>query len=377
MTPSELVLLGLVAERPRHGYELEEVIAARGMREWTEIGFSSIYYVLGKLRERGLVSEAPEPSARGKPRKVYAPTPAGLRELAAAAEAAIGQLQPVYSALLVGLANEPLLPRHRLIAALKARQRALDERITAVRTATLAQAEVPGFVTAIFDYSLGQLEAERRWLGHYLGGKTVTAYDVKKEFKLYYAPRNTDWEIVDVPPMRYLGIDGAGDPNTAKSYSDAVKALYSIAYTLRFSRSERSFTVGPLEGLWWADDPTTFVTRKKEAWNWTMLISLPPWITDSDIESAKQSAMAKKKLPAMERVRAVSLSEGPSAQLLHIGPYDEEGPKLAQLHNEFLAKHGLEFSGTHHEIYISDPRRTKPAKLKTVLRQPVKPATPK
>ncbi|HZH02131.1 MAG TPA: GyrI-like domain-containing protein [Myxococcaceae bacterium] len=374
MTPSELVLLGLLAERPRHGYELEEVIAARGMREWTEIGFSSIYYVLRKLLERGLVSEAPEPSARGKPRKVYETTAAGSRELAKATEAAIADLHPVYPALLVGLANEPSLPRHRLVTALEARQRALHERIASVRAAAVARTNVPGFVTAILDYSLGQLEAEKRWLDHYLGGKTMTAYDVKKELRPYYAPKNTDWEIVDVPPMRYIGIDGAGDPNTDKAYSAAVEALYSVAYTIKFSE-ERPFTVGPLEGLWWADDPTTFITRDKAAWSWTLLISQPPWITDSDIESAKQSALAKKKLPAIQRVRAISLAEGPSAQLLHVGSYDDEGPKLAQLHNEFLAEHRLAFNGKHHEIYLSDPRRTEAAKLKTILRQPVRPAS--
>ncbi|HEX6684230.1 MAG TPA: PadR family transcriptional regulator [Candidatus Limnocylindrales bacterium] len=171
MTPSELVLLGLLAERPRHGYELEEVIAARGMREWTEIGFSSIYYVLGRMRSRGLVRETAEPSARGKARKVFAPTPAGLRELARAAETAIAEPHPVFPALLAGLANEPAIPPRRLIAALKARHRALDERIAAVRAAAAAQPGVPGFVTAIFEYSIGQLEAERRWLEHYLEGK--------------------------------------------------------------------------------------------------------------------------------------------------------------------------------------------------------------
>lgn len=375
MTPSELVLLGLLAERPRHGYELEEVIAARGMREWTEIGFSSIYYVLGKLRERGLVSETAEPPARGKPRRVYAPTPVGLRELAMAAEAAIANLRPVHPVLLVGLANEPSIPRQRLITALKARRQAIDERIAAVRAAATAQPDVPGFVTAIFDYSLGQLEAEKRWLEHYLGGKTMTTYDVKKELKPFYAPKNTDWEIIEVPPMRYIGIDGSGDPNTDKSYSDAVEALYAVAYTIKFARQDRPFTVAPLEGLWWADDPSTFVVREKAAWKWTMLISQPSWITDGDVEAAKQSALAKKKLPAIERVCVGCLSEGPSAQLLHTGSYDDEGPKLAHLHHEFLAKHGLDLNGLHHEIYLSDPRRTEPAKWKTILRQPVKPAS--
>lgn len=372
MTPSEQVLLGLLAERPRHGYELEEVIAARGMRQWTEIGFSSIYYVLGKLRERGLVTETVEPPARGKPRKVYAPTQDGLKELAAAAEAAIANLHPVFPALLVGVANEPAIPRRRLVAALKTRRRALDERLDAIRSAAAAQPGMPAFVTAIFDYSLGQLEAEKAWLDSYLKGATVTTYDVKKELKPFYAPRNVDWEVVDVPPMRYIGIDGTGDPNTAKSYSDAVEALYSVAYTIKFAHKDRPFTVGPLEGLWWADDPSTFVTREKSAWKWTMLISQAPWITESDVESAKRSALAKKKLPAIEKIRTVSLAEGRSAQLLHTGSYDDEGPKLAYLHKTFFAEYQLDFNGPHHEIYLSDPRRTEAGKLKTVLRQPVR-----
>jgi hypothetical protein len=131
--------------------------------------------------------------------------------------------------------------------------------------------------------------------------------------------------------------------------------------------------VAPLEGLWWADDPATFVTRDKAAWKWTMLISQPPWMTDADLESARDAAAAKKKRPVIERVRVVALSEGTSAQLLHIGSYDDEGPRLADLHDKFLAEHGLDFNGLHHEIYLSDPRRTEPAKLRTVLRQPVKP----
>ena len=199
----------------------------------------------------------------------------------------------------------------------------------------------------------------------------MTAYDVKKQLRQFYAPKNTDWEIVDVPPMRYIGIDGYGDPNTDKSYVEAVGALYSVAYTIKFAHKDRPFTVSPLEGLWWADDPSTFVTRTKSQWKWTMLISQPPWITDADIETAKGSALAKKTLPPIGQVRVISLSEGTSAQLLHIGSYDDEGPKLARLHDEFLSAHGLTLRGRHHEIYLSDARRTEPAKLRTILRQPV------
>jgi len=167
LTPAELTLLGLLVEKPRHGYELEEVIAARGMREWTEIGFSSIYYLLTKLRDRGLVAETGEP-ARGKARKVFAPTPDGFRVCAEAAEQAIATLRPVFPPLLVGLATQPVIPPTRLREALDQRAAALADKIAEVR-AVAAREEVPSFVRAIFDYSLGQLEAEQNWLTKYRG----------------------------------------------------------------------------------------------------------------------------------------------------------------------------------------------------------------
>jgi DNA-binding PadR family transcriptional regulator len=167
LTSAELTLLGLLVEKPRHGYELEEVIAARGMREWTEIGFSSIYYLLTKLRDRGLIASTGEP-AHGKARKVFAPTPDGFRMCAEAAEEAIATLSPVFPPVLVGLATQPVIPPARLRAALTQRADALAEKIAEVRAAAARQ-EVPPFVRAIFDYSLGQLEAEQTWLTKYRG----------------------------------------------------------------------------------------------------------------------------------------------------------------------------------------------------------------
>lgn len=165
LTPAELTLLGLLVEKPRHGYELEEVIAERGMREWTEIGFSSIYYLLTKLRDRGLIAEAGEP-ARGKARKVFAPTPDGFQVCAQAAEQAIATLRPVFPPVLVGLANQPVIPPERLRAALDERAAALAGKVAEVRAAAARQ-ELPPFVRAIFDYSLRQLESEQDWLATY------------------------------------------------------------------------------------------------------------------------------------------------------------------------------------------------------------------
>ncbi|MBP5871899.1 GyrI-like domain-containing protein [Streptomyces scabiei] len=202
----------------------------------------------------------------------------------------------------------------------------------------------------------------------------TTKYDVKRALKAYYAPKNTDWELVDVPELRYLAVDGHGDPNTATAYRHAVEALYAVAYTVKFtSRRElgEDFVVGPLEGLWWADDMGDFLARRKDNWRWRMLINVPGWITDLMIEEARAAALAKKDRPALGDVRPETLREGTSAQVLHIGSYDDETPVLTRLHRDYLPAHGLREAGLHHEIYLSDPRRTDPARLRTVLRQPV------
>ncbi|GAA4616841.1 GyrI-like domain-containing protein [Actinoallomurus liliacearum] len=203
----------------------------------------------------------------------------------------------------------------------------------------------------------------------------MTRYDVKRDLKQCYAPRNTDWALVDVPAQRFIAVDGHGDPNTSADYTRAVEALYAVAYTIKFTSKNalgRDFVVGPLEGLWWSDRPEVFITRAKDAWHWRMLISQPDWITDDLIDEARQAALAKKGLPTIARVRRETLTEGTSAQVLHVGPYDDEGPVLARLHHEYLAANDLRMSGHHHEIYLGDPRRAEPAELRTILRQPVR-----
>lgn len=164
LTDAELTVLGLVVERPRHGYELDEVVSQRGMRDWTALGFSSIYYVLGKLRDRGLITEVAGDRAHAKAKKTFTATDAGRKACAAAAEAAIAELRPVHPPVLVGLANSPVVPPDRLAAALTRRAEAVEERLAEVRRAAAAQPDVPPFVRAIFDYSITQLEAEAQWL---------------------------------------------------------------------------------------------------------------------------------------------------------------------------------------------------------------------
>lgn len=184
----------------------------------------------------------------------------------------------------------------------------------------------------------------------------------------------TDWELVDIPELRFLAIDGYGDPNTAAGYRHAVEALYAVAYTAKFASKGdlgKDFVVGPLEGLWWADDMDDFLARLKDNWRWRLLINVPDWITGDMIEDAKQAALTKKKMPAIPDDRSETLHEGTSAQVLHIGPYDDETPILTGLHREYLPANNLRETGLHHEIYLSDPRRTDPAKFRTILRQPV------
>ena len=208
-------------------------------------------------------------------------------------------------------------------------------------------------------------------------------YDVKREHPELYAPSAKEFAVVEVPPMRYLAVDGHGDPNTAESYGNAVEALFGVAYAVKFASKRtlgRDFVVAPLEGLWWAEDQGAFVARDKGAWNWTMLIAQPEWIDEDAVAAAVAAARAKGAKngsaanPALDGLRLEQLHEGRSVQILHVGSYDDEAPTLARLHDEWMPRHGLTFNGPHHEVYLSDARRTAPEKLKTVLRQPVRPA---
>jgi hypothetical protein len=205
----------------------------------------------------------------------------------------------------------------------------------------------------------------------------VDKYDVKKTRKDLYLPSSKEFTVVDVPEFRYVAIDGRGDPNTSPAYANSVEALYGVAYALKFASRktlDRDFVVGPLEGLWRADDPTAFTSRDKEAWEWTMMIGQPDWITEDLVRTAVDDVSKKKVLPALGDLRLLTLTEGTCVQILHIGSYDDETPTLERLHRHYLPENGLTFNGDHHEIYLSDARRTPPAKLKTILRQPVKSA---
>lgn len=209
-------------------------------------------------------------------------------------------------------------------------------------------------------------------------------FDVKRVHRALYAPSAKDFVVVDVPPMRYLAVDGHGDPNTEPAYAQAVEALFSTSYTLKFRAKAHlglDAVVAPLEGLWRAEDPAAFATRDTSAWSWTMLLAQPEWVDDALLSWAVDAVRAKAKHaspnPALDLLRLVELHEGRAVQILHVGSYNDEGPTLARLHNNWMPAHGVTFNGDHHEMYLNDPRRTAPEKLRTILRQPVRDATPR
>lgn len=202
----------------------------------------------------------------------------------------------------------------------------------------------------------------------------MTKIDLKKELKQLYAPSAQTVSTVDVPAMPFLMIDGRGDPNTSEEYASAVEALYAVAYALKFRIKRASgdgpdYVVMPLEGLWWADDMRRFSVHDKAAWKWTMMILQPEEVTAQMFEATVQEVERKKKLPALRGVRLESYHEGPSAQIMHIGPYADEGPTVAKLH-AYIEQGGHRLRGKHHEIYLTDPRKSAPEKMRTVVRQP-------
>ncbi len=198
--------------------------------------------------------------------------------------------------------------------------------------------------------------------------------DVKKDLKHLYQPSAKEIVQIEVPTFKFLMVDGEGDPNTSQEYSQAVEALFSVSYTAKFmvkkGPQELDYGVMPLEGLWWADDMSAFVANDKTKWKWTMMIMQPAFVADEVIELSIAEVGRKKALSAVGKLRLKHFSEGLCAQVLHIGPFSEEGPTIARLHDFIDARTGR--AGKHHEIYLSDVRRADPKKWKTIIRQPMK-----
>lgn len=197
--------------------------------------------------------------------------------------------------------------------------------------------------------------------------------DYKKEMKHLFNPPKDEFTFVDVPEMKFLMIDGQGDPNKEPAYQEAVEALYAMSYAVKFELKGQGFdyVVPPLEGLWWAQDMSVFKLEEKKKWLWTMMIMQPEQVTFELVEQLLPEVKLKKDLPALERLRLENYHEGLAVQIMYIGPYADEGPTISQMH-AFIKDVGYEIVGKHHELYLGDPRRTAPEKLKTVIRQPVR-----
>ena len=197
--------------------------------------------------------------------------------------------------------------------------------------------------------------------------------DFKKTLKEFYGGTDKNFAIVEVPRLQFVMVDGEGAPGN-DTYALALKWLYAISYGLKFmSKNDlgKDYVVSPLEGLWWADDMSVFRKRSKDQWLWTMMLMQPDWIDAGMFEHALDKAKIKFGEPPAS-LRLAWFEEGLSVQILHIGPYADEGPVIARLHESFLPENNLVENGHHHEIYLGDPRRTAPEKLKTILRHPVK-----
>ncbi len=201
----------------------------------------------------------------------------------------------------------------------------------------------------------------------------MTKIDFKRTLACYTAKRDTP-QLVTVPDLQYLMIDGQGDPNTP-AFAEATAALYPVAYALKFASRKtlgRDYVVMPLEGRWWADDMETFThARDKSQWDWTLMIMVPDWITTDMFAGAVEQVAPENRPSRLGDLRLQNLSEGVCVQALHIGSYDDEAELLRRMHHEFIPGHDLTMVGRHHEVYLSDARRVAPAKRRTILRQPV------
>lgn len=195
--------------------------------------------------------------------------------------------------------------------------------------------------------------------------------DLKKDLKHLYQASAREVTLVDVPEFTFLMIDGQGDPNTSTDYAQAVEALFAVSYAAKFMLKKRpsaiEYAVMPLEGLWWSDDMSAFTSGDKSRWLWTLMVMQPPFVDEAVLHAAIAEVARRKPSQALGRLHVERFAEGRCAQVLHVGPFSEEGPTIQRLHDFIDARSGR--SGKHHEIYLSDVRRASPAKWKTIIRQ--------
>lgn len=197
--------------------------------------------------------------------------------------------------------------------------------------------------------------------------------DLRKQLKAYYSPGTKAFQVLEIPPLQYLMIDGRGDPAISQQYQDALQTLYSLSYTLKFNLKAlgKDYTVMGLEGLWWMPDMREFSLERRADWEWTSMILQPDFVTPELLDEAVRQVSARGKAPLADRVRLETLEEGLCVQIMYYGAYTDEAPTIARMH-AFIAEKGYSLTGKHHEIYMSDARKVPPEKNRTILRQPVK-----
>jgi hypothetical protein len=201
----------------------------------------------------------------------------------------------------------------------------------------------------------------------------VDKIDFKKALKQLYNPSTKGFHVVEVPAMNFLMLDGKGDPNTSQVYQVAIDALYSLAYGLKFALKTQGYDhiVPPLEGLWWMDDMSEFSLANKDLWQWTMMIMQPEWVSSEWVEKVRQQIGQRKTNEMLAHIRFAPYIEGLVVQIVYTGAYADEGPVIADM-KEYITTYGYHTNGKHHEIYLGDPRKTSPSRLKTIIRQPVR-----
>jgi DNA-binding PadR family transcriptional regulator len=356
MTNAELAVLSLLVEQPRHGYELEQVIAERGMRDWTDIGFSSIYYVLRRLQDAGLVTAAAEEgSGRGPSRKVFSPTPEGRTAWTEAALAALTTPAGGDQPFLLGLSALAGLPLDRAAAAVGAYADELGRRVADLRGRREQLGDAEWFVDAVFDYSFTMMDAERAWAARYaremqrrVEGEVGAVPPKRKPF----VP-----EVVEMPARTMAAVRTIGDPTDVGQH--VFPALYGAVYPLKFALKKQGvdFKVEPPRARWFGGPD--WATLPREEWKAAWAIPVPEDTTE---------------LPQKDPATPVAVETweyGTVAQILHVGTYAEETPTIEQLH-AFIAEQGYEIVGPHEEEYLSRPEAKAP---KTIIRYQVKKAT--
>jgi hypothetical protein len=196
--------------------------------------------------------------------------------------------------------------------------------------------------------------------------------DFRKILKNLYNPGKGSFQLIEVPAMNFLMIDGKGDPNTAVEYKQAVEALYSMSYGIKFALKPQGvdYIVPPMEGLWWMEDMNEFTMANKPRWEWTMMIMQPEWVSGSIFEKVRDRTYKKKVNPALQKIKFECYQEGLCVQILYIGAYSNEASTIADMHG-YIKSNGYKTNGKHHEIYLGDPRKSAPDKLQTILRQPI------